>query len=370
MSTSRQRFLELDSLRGMAACAVVVHHVIHAYDREYGHQAGMILTGVEFGVFGVDLFFMISGFVIYWSLAHTSSVWDYARARFVRLYPTYWACVLLTFAVVSLVPAPARLLTDFKPWHFSLHDVGVNLLMFQEAFCWPRIEGLCVRTVDPVYWTLWFEFRFYVFMGLFFVLGWTRRPVRLLTGVITMVIALNLLNTLNVVPGAYVNFLAYVTLYQYALLFMMGAATYLMWSGRVSTGTAAALIAYAVAGVFLLGGVAYGIKISLVFGGLLTVVLVRPTFLRSRVLVFLGTISFALYLVHSSISYLINAYVYDWGWNGYIGVAVSFAVALGLGTLVTFLVERPAHRLLRPRPPKSDSVEAGAALQAAPSEAS
>lgn len=345
----KSRFLEVDSLRGIAALSVVIHHVIYSYDREYGHQAGMILTEVQFGILGVDMFFMISGFVIYWSLERTRHVADFARSRIIRLYPTYWACVLITFAVVSLVPVPERLLTDFKPWDYSLQDLAVNLLMFQEAFCWPHVEQLCVPSVDPVYWTLWFELRFYVFMGVFAAFGWTRRPVALIAGVITFIIALNILNRSGAVPGAYVNFVAYATLYHYGLLFMMGAVAYLLWAGRVSAAEAATLVVYALAGVFMIEGGAYGIKITLVFAGLVAVVMLRPAFIRSPAVVYLGTISYALYLVHSSIGYLINAYAYEWGWNGYVGVATAIAAAFLLATLVTYGIEKPAQRLLKRR---------------------
>jgi peptidoglycan/LPS O-acetylase OafA/YrhL len=91
-----QRYLALDGLRGFAAIAVVLFHCGH-------HLHASWLVG--HGAVAVDVFFVMSGFVLHriygprfragWSFR------DFVRARFVRLYPLYFAGLLIGLGVVS-----------------------------------------------------------------------------------------------------------------------------------------------------------------------------------------------------------------------------------------------------------------------------
>lgn len=102
-----------------------------------------------YGWLGVELFFLISGFVICMS-CWGRSVGDFFTSRVTRLYPAYWFAVLATTAVLLLIPGGQKPL----PWP----DVLTNLTMLQEP--------LGVRMVDGVYWTLFAELRFYLLFAL------------------------------------------------------------------------------------------------------------------------------------------------------------------------------------------------------------
>src|SRR5262245_16693709 len=87
------RLRELDALRGVAALFVMFYHF--SMDR----------TGFErylsFGTTGVDLFFIISGFVIFMSLEKVSDSREFIINRISRLYPTYWAAVTYSIILTS-----------------------------------------------------------------------------------------------------------------------------------------------------------------------------------------------------------------------------------------------------------------------------
>lgn len=116
----------------------------------------------RYGYLGVHLFFVISGFVILMS-AWGRSVGSFVASRVSRLYPAFWAAVLLTASLRYLWPGfEAR----------SPGEVLVNLTMLQDPLGVPRVDG--------VYWTLWVELQFYLLVCLFIRIGLTERRVLLL----------------------------------------------------------------------------------------------------------------------------------------------------------------------------------------------
>ena len=77
--TAESRLAELDTLRGIAAIMVLLLHF------------GIF----KYGGAGVDLFFIISGFVIFMSIERSRNLKAFWRSRFVRLYPSYWLSIAI-----------------------------------------------------------------------------------------------------------------------------------------------------------------------------------------------------------------------------------------------------------------------------------
>jgi peptidoglycan/LPS O-acetylase OafA/YrhL len=103
---------------------------------------------VRHGHYGVNLFFIVSGYVIFMTLHRTREPMDFVVSRFSRLYPAYWVAVGLTFAVTALLGLPGK--------EVSFGQALGNLLMFHGL--------LGVPDVDNVYWTLQVELLFYAGM--------------------------------------------------------------------------------------------------------------------------------------------------------------------------------------------------------------
>ena len=151
--TSRLR--GLDSLRGMAALSVVLFHYTFGYTEVVGkHMPGLDLIATN-GHFGIYLFFIISGFVIFMTLERSAKAADFSVSRFARLWPPYLVCAGLTsLLIVGL---------DFNPNHLTLGDALLNVLMMNKL--------LGNISIDPSYWTLTYEVLFYagaamIFFGL------------------------------------------------------------------------------------------------------------------------------------------------------------------------------------------------------------
>lgn len=97
-SGAAQRLDGIQILRGMAACLVVLYHLtLHS---EQFFKAALFRGALTFGNIGVDLFFVISGFIIYRVHGEDFGTWQavpaFAAKRFARIFPPYWAVLLAT----------------------------------------------------------------------------------------------------------------------------------------------------------------------------------------------------------------------------------------------------------------------------------
>ncbi|WP_431945698.1 acyltransferase family protein [Actinacidiphila sp. bgisy167] len=149
------RLRALDGLRILAALMVCLYHYIgkqdtsHVWGADPAHLFPQLSRPAIYGCLGVQLFFVISGFVICMS-TWGKSVGAFFRSRVARLYPAYWVAILLTAAACAAVPSV------IKP--VRLDEVLVNLTMLQQPVGVHRVLGVC--------WTLWVEARFYVLFAL------------------------------------------------------------------------------------------------------------------------------------------------------------------------------------------------------------
>ena len=144
MNNTSERMYILDLLRFVAALFVVFYHYIYFGKSEVAINSFHPVSEVaKYGHLGVQLFFMISGFVISWSAVGKSGV-EFILSRIVRLYPAYWGALLITSGFL------------FFKADINISDFIVNMTMFQQFVGVPHIDGS--------YWTLTNEIVFYGFV--------------------------------------------------------------------------------------------------------------------------------------------------------------------------------------------------------------
>jgi peptidoglycan/LPS O-acetylase OafA/YrhL len=136
------RLEELDVLRGVAALCVVLSHYTSYCARYFGAGPFGVYLGTIYGFYAVELFFMISGFVIYFTLERSVTWKDFAFSRATRLYPAYWTALTLMVVLDHVVFG--------KP--FWAGGYIVNLTMLQEFIGFPNL--------DIVFWSLTVEIAF------------------------------------------------------------------------------------------------------------------------------------------------------------------------------------------------------------------
>jgi exopolysaccharide production protein ExoZ len=130
-------------LRGFAAIAVLLYHV--------GDQHKIPF---EIGAAGVDIFFVISGFIIWSTTSHSDiSMPDYFWKRFTRVLPLYWIVLCVTFVSVNA-----------KPAFFYNHDASIENFV-RSLVLLPRLKDGAFHPVVVQGWTLSYEVFFYCLLG-------------------------------------------------------------------------------------------------------------------------------------------------------------------------------------------------------------
>jgi hypothetical protein len=149
------RLAAIDAMRGLAAVAVMLYHVPVSLREEAGLPP-VVSAAFGIGDFGVDAFFVVSGFVIALSVADAD--WTvrflgrFVARRSVRLDPSYWAAIAL---------------------ELTLGWIGVHFLA--DAYSFPTVSGVVahlfyvqdlmgIRPLSGVFWTLCYEVQFYLLL--------------------------------------------------------------------------------------------------------------------------------------------------------------------------------------------------------------
>lgn len=158
----------LDALRGLAAVVVVFEHSLDVLLPEVRAAAS---PWFDFGRYGVFVFFLVSGYVVPFSLERRGSVREFWTGRFFRLYPAW--CVSVALALVLGAAGlsyglPAAL--GERPWASAL----AHMTMLQDL--------LGVPNVVNVFWTLSYEMVFYLLVTAMFVAGVHRSSARVALG--------------------------------------------------------------------------------------------------------------------------------------------------------------------------------------------
>lgn len=357
------RLAELDLLRFIAALAVVAFHYLVAYASVWGDRPAALFPAVApvagLGILGVELFFVISGFVI------LMTVWGrglgaFARSRFVRLYPAYWISLGAVAALYGLTGATAL---DPK---LSTGGYLVNATMFQRL--------VQVGDASGVYWSLWAELRFYLLISILVIAGVTYGRVLAFCGVwLAAAVGAELLGN---------EIVNEVVMPRYAPYFVAGMALYLIHQ----RGSAWLPWVYVVAGYGIsihsalervhgrikvagfknmpVTDTSVIITITLVFGVMALVALGLLRLPATRALTALGATTYPLYLFHGVVAVALipalTGTLPPWA-----VATVTTLAALLLSYLVHTFAERPIQRLLKPRARRQTAATPGIQVEKA-----
>jgi peptidoglycan/LPS O-acetylase OafA/YrhL len=355
----REQFHNLQVLRGIACLAVVAYHVA-GVEAGYELYFSPLRPALWGGYAGVDLFFVLSGFIIATvsrpDLGRPAQLPRYLFRRAWRIYPTFWAA-FVPAAVVYLVFAPEPLVRTDRPAEL----VDIVLLLPQPT----------VPRVIPVAWTLSYELMFYAAFAALFVLP-RRAAVPLLVGWAAAVVAAA---AVGADPG---DRFARLPVSPFVLEFLAGALV--AWcpvrlSGRAAAGlvgAAAVWVAAASAALFdpdpnWLPTTTHWRVVA--FGPPAAVLVFALTGweraggrLRWKRLAAVGDASYSVYLLHGSLLMVGWQFTLRVGW-GHLRVPhaawLAFLLAAGVLPAMAFYrwVERPLLNLVKRKRPATVPVE-------------
>ncbi|MEU4558229.1 acyltransferase [Actinoplanes sp. NPDC023936] len=339
------RLAAIDGLRLFAAIMVALYHFT-AYPSgvraAWGVTPEQAFPGLhrlgQYGWLGVELFFMISGFVI------CMSCWGrtpgaFFRSRIVRLFPAYWAAIVITTIVVTLWPV----VRERKPWN----DILINFSMLQ--------EGLGAPHVDAVYWTLWNEGLFYLLFAFLVARGLTLKR--------TIIFGYGWLIASAFAESSGIPFVRTFLQPGYAPFFVAGIALYLIYRFKSDIvlwgmfGLAFVMAQYRTSEMLRHYNQKHGLEMAqpagalLVCGFFLVLALVALGYtsrIRWRWLTTAGALTYPFYLLHENIGWTVIYGIRDSAPRLVLLVLV-IGIMLAAAFLLHRLVEKPVSRILRDR---------------------
>jgi peptidoglycan/LPS O-acetylase OafA/YrhL len=333
----------IQALRAFAATSVVIHHVFLENTIGSLRSPTQVIPPqslVEMGAIGVDVFFVISGFLMtYISEPYFSrkrSAGDFLLQRLIRIWPPY--------ALVTIV---ACIVAYHRGWPFDLRPYRLASFLFIPSF---DQSGRLQPIVGPG-WTLNYEMLFYVCFAITILLGRGQALLKL-AGIITL---LFVAGSLAPAGGVFHTFFGDPILFE----FVAGAAIgFALKNGRMQPRHGLVWIAAAAALLALLFALglrgtetyqrllAWGLPSAMVFIGF---VALEEQVTWPRSVLFLGNASYSIYLTHILVIYPfawhILRYSRMFGNEGIIAVSlVTAGAAVVAGCVFYVLVERPLLR--------------------------
>jgi peptidoglycan/LPS O-acetylase OafA/YrhL len=346
-----------NQLRGIAALMVVVTHLLGVYfsqdivARALGTEPLTLVRPqwttwffsqyYNLGPLGVAIFFLISGFVIPFSLGRLRG-WPFLLSRAMRIYPTYWACLALGVVAILLSAGPR----------------GV-----ENGLAWPRLLGNALlvfphfdhqASLDWVNWTLAVELKFYLLAALLGA-GLSEksfRPMGLVClGMLAFIAVFSVLGESQRAPSVTAFFRGFAADMPYLIFMLVGTLFYKHHRGLLD-GRQLAAQALFLLGVFVMAWSLAPIKAQFplvtknYFYGLLlfgVAYSLRRHCVPWPPLELMAAISYPLYAVHNLMGYALLHHLIRSGWTYSQALPLVLSLLFGLAYGLHRLIERPTQ---------------------------
>lgn len=341
-------FRFIDGLRGIAAFWVLLFHADP--DGRISQLTSTLPTffvDVVFrrGNWGIAIFFVISGFVMAYSLRNAKIDFNYLKnfaiRRFVRLSPPYYLSIILTIALTFVASKTIGIAFEPMGEPLSLQRFFAHLFYVQDLFKLPHIQ--------EVYWTLCLEVQFY-FLYFFLLslakwldsswkLPWTRAAVFIPPALLTVLFPIGVFpfdgRPTTILPLLY--------------SFLLGVFAYWTWRENLKP-----LWFYSYCTLLLSVGIinSLGFVVTCVIVAILILQVARANRMQDLLnwgwLQFLGKISYSLYLNHAFIiggTYLVGYKLLGRSiWSEFICLMLGISISLAFSTIMWHLVEKPSMK--------------------------
>jgi peptidoglycan/LPS O-acetylase OafA/YrhL len=307
------KILSIQYLRGLAALGVVFCH--------YGSSLisyPKLSSFFNFGQTGVYVFFLISGFIIVYSLIQSGDRrFTFLLKRLIRISPAYYAAISLTillFYVLHQIPSFGG-----PPSHFTWEQLFANVFYI--------IPFTNYQPYLSVFWTLFIEMQFYLLIGIFYF--WSDSPVYKFVAVLAFSLSA-LIPFLNV---------PYKLVFAYAPIFTLGISLIPLYKTRRWKNIIAPAF------LLLLTWFEFGLNIFVLLFLCCLVIFFFKKIIKP--LYFLGNISYSLYLTHQ-LTFIVVAGTakrlrFDESHYQLLWLTIEVSTAIFCAYIFYSLIEKPSY---------------------------
>lgn len=336
----------LQQLRAIAALFVVLYHMTYIAQENLNY---VFWGGIfRFGYSGVDIFFVLSGFVVYYihhkEIGKTSFGFPYIIKKCLRILPPYWVVLSALLVVYLLVPS------------YGLAQTR-NPVYIIESFLLLPLRNMTYSALS-VAWSLRYELLFYLLFGVAIFLK--RKPARL---ILSLWVAISLVNFILSQVGLGTDNFDFNFLFSaYNLEFAFGCfAAHLVLNRSVSRTLSLTVFTVGTV-VFITNAIMdvskllqmnrflfYGIPVVLIIYGIASYE-IDHRLKCFQPLVYLGNASYSVFLVHLPVISILDKIFTKIGIYGRIGyfagTVIIFVLAVSSGCLFYELIEKRLNRIL------------------------
>ncbi len=319
ISHKEKRIAHLDGLRGLAILSVVLFHAYSRWNQiEPWQQNEFTKQMFSNGWLGVQLFFIISGFVIFWSLDRCSNLMHFGIKRWLRLFPAMLIASVLIYLSASFIPNRPAGLPD-------LHDIFPGIT-FVDPTIWSKVFSLDFRSLDGAFWSLYVETQFYAIAAFsYFILKDRRGVVLSFLFLLYFILVLSgrFLTSHIFAVSAGLEVLRFVGVDYYGW-FLVGIFFYRFWkSGGIWNVSASLLFGFLAVACEAASGKGYtAVLLSILLLAVFWLSFINEgvsKIMSGRLITWLGFISYPLYLIHQNLVtgvaiefYSLNSQLWTW----------------------------------------------------------
>jgi len=318
----KARIDSVDFLRGIAAFAVMLFHYTAQTSIQLREENPLRMVGV-YGHWGVPIFFVLSGFVIPYSM-HLSHyridlIGRFLLKRSIRIEIPYLA--LITIEVLLI------LISSLTPWKNGFnHRLDFLNILLHIGY----LNGIIAKPwLIPIFWTLAIEFQFYLLIALLFSLV-SQKKFLLRFLFIAGLVILSLI------------FQQQYFVFAYGLFFLSGIVCFQVFSGIIEPKEFVVLLTGILTAVYF----QHGLFSFFVIG--ITVIIILFLKYDGKWSNFLGKISYSIYLIHipfgGRLLMLTQLYIHD-EWIKSLLILVYLATTIFTAWLFFLIIEEPSLRL-------------------------
>ncbi|APY10000.1 hypothetical protein BWZ22_01505 [Seonamhaeicola sp. S2-3] len=344
----KKRIEVLDGFRAIAILMVMFFHFFSRWANLYPYSDSY--DYFWFGRFGVHFFFIISGFVIFYSLNNTNSFKTFWKNRLIRLLPSMVIATLITFIFVLLVDT-----TKIFPHAHLVKNIFASITFVQPEL----LSTLCNRKIEfdyinGSYWSLWHEIQFYFFISsLYFFFKKNFLKVFFITSILLTFFGFYItyldstetffLKKLKAILGMF-------NLTKSLPLFCYGVFYYLLYKGEFKKYILVCVLVM----FFLQCSLFWHDKVRIlsmfIFHILFLLSIYRShylSWLKSPILIKIGGASYFLYLIHEVIGVVLITKYGNFGYKALLFVLFLTILLVGLSILYTQKVEIKLGKYLK-----------------------